>query len=129
MHLKETKICLCPQYASDIKIILCWRQLRSSKCCKSSLFSAWRQEIHSPFIEERFLSSQRGISKKNLVKVTLNFFSYFFTIPIPSPKFFVLSILHKCIFLSKRHKNFLLWTLWVFIVLSRLPCTVHVKTQ
>ena len=85
-HKRTLKRCLF-----DV-IILSQRQLRSSKCRKSSLptsSSAYRQDINSPLLDSRFLSSLKK-SAKHLTQLGS---SHIFTFPL-----FLKSFPLSCVF-------------------------------
>lgn len=63
MEEKETRKCHPQICLFDIKIILSWKQLSSSKPRKSSLFSAERQDINSPFTGDRLISPEMTLEE------------------------------------------------------------------
>lgn len=69
-----------------------------------------------------------GKKKKSLVKLTLIFLVTFSPFTTPSPKFFVLSILHNFIVsLSKQYKSFHIWSFFQVSILFWYLCKILVK--
>lgn len=88
MKLKETRICYPEIWLFDLRMILCWRWLRSSKYRKSTCSFCPEAGNKFSFYWRQTLISPAMAPKESANKLLLNYYlpSYLFTMYFSSPK-------------------------------------------